>query len=309
MLLLRTERLPQGSDWLYELKLDGFRAIAAKADGRVRLWSRNEKDFGRKYPNIVNALANLPDNTVIDGEIVALDESGKPSFSALQNYAPALTLIVYYVFDVMILAGRDLRAERLDRRRELLAEITALHLREPVRLSPELPGTLDELIQAVRAQGFEGLVAKRRDSKYESGERSGAWAKMRVNQAQDFVIGGYTAGGSTFDALIFGYYDGPRLLYAGRTRSGFTPAVRESLMRRFRGLEITECPFANLPEARSGRWGEGLTAAKMKSCQWLKPVIVARFEFVEWTQDKHLRHSRFVGLSEERKAVTLRRER
>ena len=146
-------------------------------------------------------------------------------------------------------------------------------------------------------QGLEGLVAKRRDSKYEPGERSGAWVKMRVNQEQNFVIGGYTVGGGTFDALIFGYYDGPRLLYAGRTRSGFTPALRESLMRGFRGLEISECPFANLPEARSGRWGEGLTAAKMKNCRWVKPVLVARFEFVEWTPDKHLRHSRFVGVA------------
>jgi DNA ligase D-like protein (predicted ligase) len=298
MLLLRTEWLPEGPNWLYELKLDGYRAIAAKADGRVLLWSRNGKDFGRKYPSIVTALTNLPDNTVVDGEIVALDEAGKPSFSALQNHGSGQTVVVYYVFDVMILAGRDLRAERLDRRKELLAEMTALDLHDPVRWSPELPGKLDELIQAVCAQGFEGLVAKRRDSKYEPGERSGAWAKMRVNQAQEFIIGGYTVGGATFDALIFGYYDGRRLLYAGRTRSGFTPAVRESLMRRFRGLEISECPFASLPEARGGRWGEGLTAAKMKNCRWLKPVLVGRFEFVEWTPDKHLRHSRFVGLRE-----------
>jgi hypothetical protein len=106
---------------------------------------------------------------------------------------------------------------------------------------------------------------------------------MRVNQAQDFIIGGYTVGGATFDALIFGYDDGPRLLYVGRTRSGFTPAVREMLVRHFCGLEISECPFANLPEARSGRWSEGLTAEKMKNCRWLKPVLVARFEIVEWT--------------------------
>src|SRR5215469_2446426 len=170
------------------------------------------------------------------------------------------------------------------------------YLSDPICQSPELPGTLDELIQAVRVQGFEGLVAKRRASKYQSGERSGAWAKMRVNQAQDFVSGGYTEGGSTFDALIFGYFEGRRLLYAGRTRSGFTPAVRESLTRRFRAFEIGECPFANLPEARSGCWSEGLTAAKMKNCRWLMPALVAKFEFVEWTPDKHLRHSRFVGL-------------
>jgi bifunctional non-homologous end joining protein LigD len=141
-------------------------------------------------------------------------------------------------------------------------------------------------------------VAKRRDSPYEPGERSGAWVKMRVNQTQDFVIGGYTLGGGHFDALIFGYWEGDRLMYAARTRSGFTPAVREQLHQRFRGLETPECPFANLPEARAGRWGEGLTAAKMKNCRWLTPVLVGQFEFVEWTPDKHLRHSRFVALRE-----------
>jgi len=298
MLLARTERLPEGPNWLYELTLDGFRAIAAKAEGRVHLWSRNEKGFGRRYPSILKALANLPDNTVVDGEIVALDEAGKPSFTALQNHGSTKAAIVYYVFDVMVLAGRDLCAERLDRRKQLLAEKVLPHLSDPIRPSPELPGTFDELVHAVRVQSFEGLVAKRRDSRYEPGQRSGAWAKMRVNRSQEFVIGGYTLGGRTFDALIIGYFDGPRLLYAARTRSGFTPALRETLMRTFRGLETSECPFANLPEARAGRWGEGLTAEKMKNCRWVKPMFVGQFEFLEWTPDKHLRHSRFVALTE-----------
>src|SRR3981189_2873839 len=109
---------------------------------------------------------------------------------------------------------------------------------------------------------------------------------MRVNRAQEFVIGGYTVGTKTFDALVFGYYEGDRLIYAARTRNGFTPVVREQLFKKFRGLEIKNCPFVNLPEARSGRWGAGLTAAKMKDCRWLKPSLVGQFEFVEWTPDK-----------------------
>ena len=106
------------------------------------------------------------------------------------------------------------------------------------------------------------------------------------------MIGGYTVGTKTFDALIFGYYDGDRLIYVARTRNGFTPAMRAQLARKFRSLEMTECPFANLPEARSGRWGQGLTKEKMKDCRWLKPELVARVEFLEWTADNHLRHSR-----------------
>ena len=122
------------------------------------------------------------------------------------------------------------------------------------------------------------------------------------------MIGGYTLGGSNFDALIFGYYDGERLLYVGRTRNGFTPSLREELYRRFRGLEIAECPFANLPEARAGHWGQGLTAAKMKDCRWLKPQLVGEFEFVEWTPDDHLRHSRFIALRDDKDARDVQRE-
>jgi bifunctional non-homologous end joining protein LigD len=311
MLLLRTERLPEGPDWSFELKLDGYRAIAAKSAGKVHLWSRNENDFGARYPSVANALAKLPDETVVDGEIVALDEAGKPSFNALQNYGSSQTPLIFYLFDVPVLAGRDLRAEKLERRRQLLEEKILPRLAvsgDLIRPSPVLPGALDELIRAVKEQGLEGLVAKRRDSRYEAGVRSGAWAKMRVNEGQEFVIGGYTIGGRTFDALVFGYYDGSRLLYAARTRNGFTPPVRESLMRRFRGMETTVCPFANLPEARSGRWGQGLTAAKMKECRWLKPELVGQFEFREWTPDDHLRHSRFIALRDDKRASDVKRE-
>ena len=120
---------------------------------------------------------------------------------------------------------------------------------------------------------------------------------MRVNQGQEFVSGGYTLAAKTFDALIFGYYEGDKLIYVARTRNGFTRATRAILMKKFAGLEITDCPFANLHEARSGRWGQGLAKAKMAECRWLKPVLVGQFEFLEWTPDNHLRHSRFVGLA------------
>jgi ATP-dependent DNA ligase len=115
-------------------------------------------------------------------------------------------------------------------------------------------------------------------------------------------------GAKNFDAAVFGYYDGGRLVYAGRTRSGFTPASRDQLFKRFRALAAEECPFANLPEARSGRWGEGLTADKMKECRWLRPVLVGQFEFVEWTPDGHLRHSRYMGLREDESPLEVIRD-
>jgi ATP-dependent DNA ligase len=222
----------------------------------------------------VGALRDLPDETLIDGEVVAFDDSGHPSFNVLQNFGSSNVPIFYYVFDLLIFVGTDIRSEPLEARRELLRTDVLPKLSEPIRYSPELDGSLDDLIRSVQEQKFEGLIAKRRDSHYESGDRSGAWLKMRVNQGQEFVIGGYTLKGGSFDALIFGYYEGGKLIYAGRTRNGFTPATREQLFKRFRGLQTTECPFANLPEGKSGRWGVGLTAAKMKDCRWLKPELV-----------------------------------
>ena len=309
MLLLRAETLPDdGEQWLYELKLDGYRAIAFKTGSKVSLRSRNDNDFALRYPAIAKGLSALPNETVIDGEIVAFDESGRPSFNLLQNYGSSGVRLTYFVFDVLVLAGRDLREEPLVRRQELLRTKVIPRLAEPIRHVEELAATLPDLIASVKASGLEGLVAKRRDSAYEAGMRSGAWRKLRVNRGQEFVIGGYTFGGKTFDALIFGYYEGDQLLYVARTRNGFTPASRAELLKRFKGLQTRSCPFANLPELFGGRWGQGLTATKMKDCQWLEPALVAQFEFVEWTPDNHLRHSRFVGLRDDKKPVEVRRE-
>ena len=309
MLLLSTDRLPDDrSKWEYQLKLDGYRAIAFKTGNTLHLRSRNDNDFSRRYPAVLRGLAKLPDETVIDGEIVALDEEGRPSFNALQNSIGSETSVVFYVFDLIVLSGRDMSAEPLTARRELLERKVLPTLADPVRYAGILEASLRDLIHAVKTQGFEGLVAKRCNSRYESGLRSGAWMKMRINRGQEFVIGGYTIGTRTFDALVIGYYEDGRLMYASRTRNGFTPALRQQLFKKFRGLEIAECPFVNLPEARSGRWGQGLTKEKMADCRWLKPVLVGQFEFVEWTADHHLRHTKFIAVRDDKRANEVTRE-
>lgn len=193
-------------------------------------------------------------------------------------------------------------------RRKLIEERILPNLTDPIRYSPELPGKLSDLIAAVKQQGLEGLVAKRRDSVYEPGQRSGAWQKMRINQGQELVIGGYTPGPHGFDALVLGYYQNGRLLYASRTRNGFTPATRQELFKQMRPRQIEACPFANLPEPRGGRWGAGFTAAKMKECCWLKPDLVGQFEFVEWTGDGHLRHTKYVALRDDKRPQEVKRE-
>ena len=229
MLLLRTEKLPEGPEWLVELKLDGYRALAIKTGGKVHLRSRNDNDFAIRYPAIAAALKSVPDETVIDGEVVALDAEGRPSFNMLQNHGSSGADLRFFVFDVLILKGKDVMAEPLVKRRELLEKYIFPKLEEPIRYSPILEASLKDLIHSVKAQGLEGLVAKRRNSRYEPGERSGAWQKMRVNAGQELVIAGYTPSLKNFDALVIGYYEDGKLMYAARTRNGFTPASRTEL--------------------------------------------------------------------------------
>ncbi len=309
MLLESVSALPDDSSaWRYELKLDGYRAIAFKTGGVLSLRSRNDNDFSLRYPAVAQALAHLPNDTVIDGEVVALGEDGRPSFQLLQNHGSSHPALYYYVFDLLVLAGKDVRGESLEVRLSLLEDRVLPALTEPIRRSVELRAPLDDLVRSVREQGLEGLVGKRKNSRYESAVRSGAWQKMRVHKGQEFVIGGFTVGGRTFDALVLGYYEGERLLYASRTRNGFTPQIREELMEKMRPLLISQCPFADLPEKSGGRWGQGLTAAKMKECRWIRPSLVGQFAFVEWTSDGHLRHSRFLGMRDDKRAEDVQRE-
>lgn len=308
MLLLRKDRLPESSNYLYEIKLDGYRALAGREGDRVLLRSRNDNDFCSKFPAIARALHSLPNAILVDGELAMLDSQGRPSFNLIQNHRSSTGTLIYYIFDLLVFQGESLIARPLVERKAILEKKLAPKLREPLRYMRPIEGALKDLIKAVKENGLEGIVAKRRDSVYEPAARSGAWQKMRVNSGQEFVIGGYTVGGSTFDALVFGYYERGNLLYASRTRNGFTPLLRAEMLEKMKPLATKKCPFANLPEARAGRWGAGLTAAKMKDCIWLKPTLVGQFEFVEWTDDGHLRHSKFVDLRDDKPAQSVVRE-
>jgi ATP-dependent DNA ligase len=192
----------------------------------------------------------------------------------------------------------------LESRRQLLTEALRT-VGDPIRLSEAFETAPADLIRAAKEQSLEGIVAKRKDSLYMRAKRSGAWVKYRINRGQEFVIGGYTPD-HPFDALIVGYYEGDKLYYVGKVRNGFVPQVRREVYRKFKGLEIDTCPFTNLPEKKRTMWA--LTRDEMKNCQWLKPELVAQIEFAEWTPDGHLRHSKFVGLREDKDSWAVRRE-
>ena len=226
----------------------------------------------------------MPDETVIDGEVVALDEEGKPSFNTLQNYGSSGAPLHFFMFDLMVLKGKDVMGETLERGAGLLETKVLPKLAEPIRYSPVLEASLTDLIQSVKAQGLKGWWRSAGTANMSRASARAHGRRCASTQGQELVIGGYTPSAKNFDALVIGYYEDGKLMYAARTRNGFTPASRAELFKKLKPLEIEECPFANLPEKKAGRWGAGLTAAKMADCRWLKPVLVGQFEFVEWTE-------------------------
>jgi len=305
MLPTSSDEVPVGLEWSYEPKWDGYRAIAEKTATRVKIYSRNLNDLTGQYPAIAAALNRLkPSQFVLDGEIVALDARGRPSFQALQHRASGETAIAFYTFDILSVNGRDLTGLPLDARR---VELRHLKLASPLLLSDALPGTAEEIIRAIRRLKLEGIVAKRRESIYRPGKRSDDWIKVRFGNRQEFVVGGFRPNGKTLDAVIVGFYQGRELLYASKVRAGFTPAVKYVLVELLTPLQIDHCPFANLPVTKRGRWGDGLTAEDMKELRWVDPRVVVEVSFAEWTRDGLLRHSKFAGVRTDKAASDVRR--
>jgi bifunctional non-homologous end joining protein LigD len=297
MLASSADRLPVGSGWTYEVKWDGYRTLAGKSGQRATLWSRNLKDATAQYPSIARSVADVhADSALLDGEVVALDENGQPSFQALHHQSSGV--LVYYAFDVLHLDGRDMLKVPLDERRAHLARIVA---GTRVLSSDALPGSPSDIEHAVRGLELEGIVAKKRRSIYEPGRRSTAWIKVKFNRRQEFVIGGYKPNATNCESLVVGYYRGRKLHFAGRVRAGLSPPVRAEIFRRIAPDRIDRCPFVDLPNTKKGHWGEGVTLEDMAKLLWVKPRVVIEVSFVEWTRDGALRHSQFVALRDDKR--------
>ena len=302
------QKLPEGADWIYEVKLDGYRALLRKRDAEVTLRSRNDRDLSAAYPRVIAAGRKLQARTVLlDGEIVAVNRDGVPSFQALQHRGahPDHT-IVYYAFDVLHVDGENLTGLPLHERRERLPDVIG---ESGLLISETLSGTAAQVTDAVRALGLEGIIAKRKNSRYEPGLRSGAWCKVKLERQQEFVVGGYRPGRFGIDALIVGYHEDDGLRFAAKVRAGFTPHLRREVFERIKRLHVARCPFVDLPSGETVHWGGGVTPDQMREMQWVTPNVVAQIRFVEWTADGHLRHSAFVGLREDKPARQVRRER
>ncbi|HLI01427.1 MAG TPA: non-homologous end-joining DNA ligase [Acidimicrobiales bacterium] len=281
--------------WRYQRKLDGLRVVAVRNGDEVELWSRNHLSYGARFPKVVAALAALPaDNFTLDGEVVAYDGS-RTSFGLLQSQPPGAQ-VVYCVFDILHLLGRDTTGLPLADREGLVARVLE---GAPPELKPveALEGGPAELLQRACAEGWEGLVAKRVGSTYRGG-RGGDWQKLKCQASQELVVGGWTdpSGSRTgFGALLLGYYDDEGFRYAGKVGTGFNQATLADLHRRLVKLGVSESPFVDRVPFRKG-------------VHWVRPELVAAIAFSEWTGDGRLRHPAFLGLRDDKAAGEVQRE-
>lgn len=300
MLATLASEVPSGSGWRFEVKWDGYRAIARVAGGEATLTSRNGNDLTGRFPTIARAIsqaAKTPD-CVLDGEVCALDDGGRSSFSVMQQGSGPL---VFYAFDVLEVDGEPLVELPLGERRKRLEKLLDRR-NETVRLSE----TFEDgraLYEAAREQGLEGVIAKRADSRYQPGKRTREWLKVKTHGRQEFLIAGYTKGqgrrSGRLGSLVLAVNRGGELSYAGNCGTGFTDEEIDKLMRKLRPLERKTPPFAVVPKMPRVRKGDVV---------WVRPELVCEVEFAEWTHDGRLRAPSYKGLREDKAPGEVRRE-
>jgi len=300
MLATLADRVPGGDEWSYEVKWDGYRAIAYVAGGDAVLKSRRGNDLTGRFATVARALeraVRTPD-CVLDGEVCALDEQGRSSFSVMQQGSGPL---VYYVFDVLESDGEQVLELPLTERRERLAGL--LDLRDGVVRLSEAFADGEALFEAAREQGLEGVVAKKRTSRYQPGRRTREWLKVKAHEEQEFLVAGYTRGkgrrAATLGSLVLAVLEGGELRYVGNVGTGFTEEEIDRLLGLLRPLERDTPPFAEAPTMPKVRRGDVV---------WVEPELVAQVEFAEWTHDGHLRAPVYKGLREDKDPEDVRRD-
>jgi bifunctional non-homologous end joining protein LigD len=295
--------------WLYEIKWDGYRALALSNDGVVNLISRNNKSFNEKFYPVFDAVKEWGINAVIDGEIAVLKESGVSHFGSLQNWrSEADGELIYYVFDLLWLEGHDLMHMPLAERRELLRQ--SLPGKGIIRMSEDFKASATEFLEVAAGMGLEGIIAKKEDSTYHPGERTRDWLKIKTNQRHEVVIGGYTnneGSNKTFSSLLVGVYDNGKLEYTGKIGTGFNDKLQSEMMQKFKKLVVDKSPFTIIPDVnKPSRFRPNPPNATVT---WLKPELVCEVSYAEMTDDGVMRHPSFEGMREDKNPKDVMREK
>jgi bifunctional non-homologous end joining protein LigD len=294
---------PAEEGWLHEIKFDGYRMLCHLNHGKVRFFSRNQKDWSTKFPGVARVINSLKAATaIIDGEVVMIDSSGRTSFQKLQQAMGrgGATGFIYQVFDLIYFDGSDLTRTPLVNRKELLKQLVASGTKSTLlQYSDHQEGSGKLFFTRACEYGLEGIVSKRADSQYVSA-RNRNWLKVKCSKRQEFVIAGYipsSKGLPGFGSLILGVYEKGKFIYAGRVGTGFNMKQRTDLGKRLDRISRPTMPFDIKPEAK------GLNEA-----HWCEPRLVAEVAFTEWTSDGSIRHPSFQGLRVDKKAQQVRRE-
>ena len=295
------DKAPAGDEWLHEQKFDGYRILAAREAGEVHLYSRRFHDWTAQFPVVAEAVAALPaKQALIDGEVAVILPDGRTSFQALQNASGRDANLGYFVFDLLALDGKDLTKLPLEERKAVLARLVGDAKHGVIRYSDHVIGSGEAFFRLACERGLEGIVSKRRDKPYVPG-RGRSWLKTKCLLRQELVIGGYTdpEGARThIGALLVGYYEGDRLVYAGKVGTGFNMKDLVELKQALAPLEISRSAFS--PEPARAWTGPNR--------HWVSPVLVAEVAFSEWTNDGRLRHPSYQGLRRDKPATEIVRE-
>ena len=290
---------PEGASWIHEQKFDGYRILAVKAGASVTLWSRNGKDWTKKFASIASAVAQLPAQACeLDGEVAAVLPDGRTSFQALQG-SRASAPLAYFVFDLLALDGHELAGESLLARKTKLA--TLVQAASPaIRYSDHIAGSGRELFELACKQGLEGIISKRADRGYTPG-RGNDWLKIKCLKRQELVVGGFTepdGARSGLGALLVGFYEGSMLRFAGKVGTGFSAKMLATLRDELETRSTTACPFSPVPPR----------AAIGGRAHWAQPSMVVEVAFTEWTDSGRLRHPSFQGIRLDKAAQEVVRE-
>jgi bifunctional non-homologous end joining protein LigD len=284
-------------NWIFEIKWDGFRAVADCDKSKVELYSRNLLSFNDRFLPIVKALQKAKLSAVLDGEVVVLDNKGKSHFQLLQNFLQEQKgHLVYYVFDILFLKGKDLRQLPLLERKKILKKI--LPRNSSIQYSDHHAREGKKFFKVAQKQGLEGILAKDINSPYRSGQRSREWLKIKISQQQEAVIGGFTeprGSRKKLGALVLGVYERGKLIYIGHTGGGFNDKSLADMYKKLKPLAQKKSPFEKVPKTNA-------------PVTWVKPKIVAEIKFEEWTGDGHMRQPIFLGLRPDKDSKEVRRE-